>query len=225
MRKRMIGIAVAAALAVTAVGGAVAYAGGMATLNVVHGVPGLNVNVCVNGNDAIPDFKPGDVKTGVKLPAGSYDLKIVKSTDTCADTAVLEADNVMLGAGKNYTVVANLNAGGNPNLKLFTNAIATTAAGKSRLTIRHTAEAPAVNVRVNGSVLIGGTAFTWGKSKTVVVPQGTYDAKVTLPGQTAAVIGPATLKLKSGFAYQVYAWGSGMDGYGLAVVATKVGTN
>ena len=55
------------------------------------------------------------------------------------------------------------------------------------------------------------------------MPKGSYRVKVTLPGETAPVIGPATLKLKAGFAYQVYAWGNGTDGYSVAVVATKVG--
>jgi len=197
--------------------------GGNAVLNVVHGIPGVDVNVCVNGAAAIPDFKPGDVAAGVELPAGSYDVKIVAAADTCDDAAILEASGVALKAGKNYTAVANLNANGDPNIKLFTNKVAPVKVGKARLTVRHTAAAPAVNVWANGSVLIGGNDFVWGESATVAVPKGSYRVKVTLPGQTAPVIGPATLKLKTGFAYQVYAWGNGTDGYSVAVVATKVG--
>ena len=224
MRSRLIGVAVAGALAMTLVGvGTAGARGGNAVLNVVHGIPGVDVNVCVNGAAAIPDFTPGDVATGVELPAGSYDVKIVAAAETCGDAAILEANGVALKAGKNYTAVANLNANGDPNIKLFTNKVAPVKVGKARLTVRHTAAAPAVNVWANGSVLIGGNDFVWGESATVAVPKGSYRVKVTLPGQTAPVIGPATLKLKTGFAYQVYAWGNGTDGYSVAVVATKVG--
>ena len=71
MRSRLIGVAVAGALAMTLVSvGTAGARGGNAVLNVVHGIPRVDVNVCVNGEAAIPDFKPGDVVTGVELPAG-----------------------------------------------------------------------------------------------------------------------------------------------------------
>lgn len=78
-----------------------------------------------------------------------------------------------------------------------------------------------MNVWAIGSVLIGGTGFVWGDSATVNVPKGSYRVKVTLPGETAPVIGPATLKLKAGFAYQVYAWGNGTDGYSVVAVGHR----
>ena len=77
-----------------------------------------------------------------------------------------------LKADKNYTAVANLNASGDPNLKLFTNNVKAVAKGTSRLTVRHTAAAPAVNVWANGAALIGGSDFTWGKSGDAGGPEG-----------------------------------------------------
>ena len=187
MRSRLIGVAVAAAVAMTLVGvGTAGARGGNAVLNVVHGIPGVDVNVCVNGEAAIPDFKPGDVVAGVELPAGSYDVKIVAAADTCDDAAILEANDVALKAGKNYTAVANLNADGDPNIKLFTNKVAPVKAGKARLTVRHTAAAPAVNVWANGSVLIGGADFVWGDSATVNVPEGLLPAEGHAAGSDGA---------------------------------------
>ena len=55
-KKRFVGIAVAAALAVSALGVGTASAASKAKLNVVHGIPGVDVNVCVNRAEAIPDF-------------------------------------------------------------------------------------------------------------------------------------------------------------------------
>ena len=185
-----------------------ARGGGNAVLNVVHGIPGVDVNVCVNGAAAIPDCKPGDVATGVELPAGSYDVKIVAAADTCDDAAILEANGVALKAGKNYTAVANLNADGDPNIKLFTNKVAPVKAGKARLTVRHTAAAPAVNVWANGSVLIGGTTSS-GASRVGCRAEGFLPREGHVAGSDGSRDGPATLKLKAGFAYQVYAWGTG----------------
>ena len=227
MRNRLMGVAIAGALAMTMLTAGAAGASGSAgnaTLNVVHGIPGVKVNVCVNGAKAIPNFKPGDVASGIKLPQGRYDFKIVAAADPCSGTAILKAMNVPLKSGKNYTAVANLNAHGDPNIKLFRNNVKPVASGKARLSVRHTADAPAVNVWANGAVLIGGKNFTWGHKEGVRVPEGSYSVKVTLPGKTTPVIGPAGLKLDSGVAYQAYAWGSAKAGYNLAVVSAKVGT-
>ena len=73
MTKRIIGLAVALATTMALFGAAPAQAGDgqKFTLNVVHGIPGLTVDVCVNGAKAITDFEPGDVVTGVRLPGAS----------------------------------------------------------------------------------------------------------------------------------------------------------
>ena len=223
MRKRFIGFAVAAGLAASMFTGTAAQAAGKATINVVHGIPGVNVAICVDGAKAIPAFAPGDVATGVILPSGAHALKVVAQGQACDAAAILSAD-VTLANGGNYTVVANLDADGAPNLKVFSNAVGKTNAGKARLTVRHTAQAPAVNVWANGVPLITGSSFTWGDSATLQVPKGIYAAWVSLPGDFEPVIGPAVLRLKAGFAYQVYAWGSGAAGYHLSVVAVQVGT-
>jgi hypothetical protein len=224
MHRRVIAAALAGAFAVGLFGTLPASAAAKATINVVHGIPGVEVNVCINGSEAIPDFKPGDVVSGVKLPTGSYDLKVVAKADTCGGTAILQANDVMLKGGMNYTIVADLKPGGTPNLSVFTNDVRRLHhEGRARLTVRHTADAPAVNVWANGSRLVGGTGFTFGDSATLTVPRGVYAAWVSLPGRIRPVIGPDVLRLRSGFAYQVYAWGDATGGYGLAVVATEVG--
>ncbi len=225
MRKRMLGLGLAATLVVGLMGLAgPASAAGKATLNVVHGIPGLTVAVCVDGTKAIPNFAPGDVAKNVELTAGSHTFKIVAHGDPCGGTGILVATTPLEG-GVNYTAVANLNASGMPNLKLYTNNVNPTKPGNARLTVRHTAEAPAVNVWANGAKLIGGDSFTWGKSATLQVPKGIYAAWVSLPGDYTPVIGPAVLQLNAGRAYQVYAWGDGTSGYNLTVFSVGVGSN
>jgi hypothetical protein len=221
MRKRLLGLGVAATLAVSMLGVGTASAAD-ASLNVVHGIPGVDVEVCVNGAVAIPDFNPGEVVTGVPLAAGTYDVKIVAGGDTCDDTAILEAEGVELASDKNYTAIAYLTADGSPTLGLFKNNVKALKSGLARLTVRHTAAAPAVDVWANGAVLLEDVPN--GASATLKVPSGVYAAWVSLPNDYQPVIGPAVLDLQAGTAYQVYAWGDGTAGYDFAVVAVEVGT-
>lgn len=221
MRKRFFGLAVAASLAISAIFVGTASAASKARLNVVHGIPGVDVNVCVNGTEAIPDFNPGEVVTGVALDAGAYDLKIVAQADDCADPAILSANDVELVAGKNYSAVAHLDEGGDPTLALFRNNVKALPKGTARLTVRHTADAPKVDVWANGSVLLQGVPN--GASATMKVPTGVYATWVSLPNEYQPVIGPDVFKLRRGMAYQVYAWGNGTAGFDFAVVAIEVG--
>jgi hypothetical protein len=221
MRKRLLGLGVAATLAVSLLGAGTASAAD-ASLNIVHGIPGVDVEVCVNGAVAIPGLNPGEVVTGVALPAGSYDVKIVAAGDGCTDPAILQAEGIELASGKNYTAIAYLEEDGTPTLGLFTNKIKPLRKDAVSLTIRHTAAAPAVDVWANGGVLLQDVPN--GASATLKVPAGVYAAWVSMPDDYTPVIGPAVLKLQRGIAYQVYAWGSADAGYDFAVVAVQAGS-
>ena len=135
MRRKLLGLGVAAAVAVGLLGtvGTANAASGTAKLNVVHGIPGVTVDVCVDGSKAIPNFHPGDVVKGVALPAGSHTFKIVAQGDACSATGILVV-TTPLKAGEDYAAVAALNPKGNPKLLLFTNNVNPTKPGDARLT-------------------------------------------------------------------------------------------
>ncbi len=226
MKKRIIGLAVALATTMALFGAAPAQAtGGSAkfTLNVVHGIPGVTVDVCVNGAKAITDFEPGDVVSGVKLPGGEYRLKVTPAGEPCSAAILSAVADLAGGRNRNYTVVANLDDHGTPNLALFRNNTRKTEAGEARVVVRHTADAPAVNVWANGSPLNRGRQFVWGTQRRFDVPEGDYNVFVSLARQSAPVIGPADLSLMAGYSYQVYAWGNGTAGYNLALIPLEVG--
>jgi Domain of unknown function (DUF4397) len=223
--RRLVLLFAVAALALFGVMPTMASAGvpKTATLNVVHGIPALDVDVCVNGVKKITDFNPGEVVAGITLPVGRYDLAVVAKGAPCSP-ALLELKDVGLWDGHNYTVVANLDAQGAPNLKKFRNNVSKTEEGQARLLIRHTAAAPAVNVWADGTRLIKGSWFDWGSRARREVPAGDYAVKATLPGHSTAVIGPTMFSFDEGTVYQIYAWGSAKAGYAFAVVPTVVGT-
>jgi hypothetical protein len=220
--RRIIALMVVGATVLTLATAAPAAAASNAKVNVVHGIPGATVEVCVDGTSIKDPFTFGQKIVGAKLPAGPHTVKLVAAADTCADTAIL-TDTFDLDAGKNYTIVANLDAAGAANLKAFKNKMSEVPSGMARLTVRHTAKAPAVNVWANKEKLIGGTKFTWGKSETLNVMADSYKLFVTLPGSKTALIA-AKLKAAAGKAYQVYAVGDPASVLLLVTFGIKVGT-
>lgn len=200
-----------AALGIAPASPSSAQAGGEATVSVLHAVPGLTVDVYANGDELIPDFEPGTLTDPLSLPAGTYDLAVYADGDTPdnADPAI-EANGVEVPAGANATVVAHLDEQGQPTLTPFVNDVSATAAGQARLVVRHTAAAPAVDVRADGDVLFAG--LTNPNEESGDVPAGTYSADVTLAGEGEPVLGPADLDLVEGTATIVYAWGSAEEG-------------
>jgi Domain of unknown function (DUF4397) len=183
---------------------------GEATVSVLHAVPGLTVDVYANGDELIPDFKPGTLSEALTIPAGSYDLQVFADGDdpASADPAI-QADGVKVPAGANATVVAHLGADGKLRLTPFVNDTSSTAAGEARLTVRHTAAAPAVDVRADGKALFSDVVNP--KEGTTDVPAGTYSADVVLADTEDVAIGPADLNLTEGTNTIVYAWGSAAD--------------
>ncbi|MET7279493.1 DUF4397 domain-containing protein [Kribbella sp. NPDC005582] len=180
-----------------------------ATVAVLHAVPGATVDVYVNGKALLTNFKPGTLTDPVKLPEGSYDLKVTAAGAGAKGKAVIEADGVKVPGGANITVVAHLDAAGKPVLTPYVNDVSKVAAGKGRLTVRHDAAAPAVDVRAGGTPVFKG--LTNPKEVKADLPAGTVKADVVLAGTKTVAIGPADVNVKEGANTIVYAWGSAGD--------------
>jgi len=196
-----------AALAVPAAApsGATTTAGD-ATVTVVHGIPNTPVDVYVNGTDVLPDFKFGTVSPALSLPPGTYAVA-VKAAGT--STTLLSATET-LTAGENATIVANLTASGSPTLTVFANPTTPAPAGDAWVLVRHTAEAPAVDVYAGSTKVITGLTNP-NSAGPLAVPAGTVPISVDVNPSTAAstpVIGPVNLALTAGHVYIAYAIGS-----------------
>jgi hypothetical protein len=186
-----------------------AVAADEATVSILHGVPGATVDVYVNGDELLADFTPGTLTDPVSLPAGDYDLKVTAPDAGADGEAIIEANDVTVPAGANITVVAHLNADGSPVLTPFVNDTSTVAAGQARVTVRHTAAAPAVDVRAGGEVAFAN--LTNPNEAKADLPAGTVSADVVLAGTDTVAIGPADVNLAEGTNTIVYAWGSAAD--------------
>ncbi len=86
------------------------------------------------------------------------------------------------------------------------NSTETIPAGKAKLTVRHVAAAPAVDVRAGGTVAFPGLVNP--KETSAVLAAGKISADVVLAGTTTVAIGPADVTLAEGTNTIVYAWGS-----------------
>ncbi|MGW7051153.1 DUF4397 domain-containing protein [Streptomyces sp. NPDC054887] len=179
-----------------------------AMVSVFHGVPGLTVDVYANGDELLGDFKPGTVTAPQSLDAGTYDIKVFPSGKGPEGTPAIEK-KIDVPAGANATIAAHLSADGKPQLTAFANDVSKVDAGKARLTVRHVAAAPAVDVRAGGQPVFKGLENP--KEDTTVVDAGTVSADVVLAGTDTVAIGPADLNLKEGTSNIVYAWGSAAD--------------
>jgi hypothetical protein len=206
MRPRLLAAGTAAGLLAAGALAVPAQAQDGAQLSVLHGVPGLTVDVYVNGERTLDDFEPGDLAGPLELPAGTYSVAITAADAADDSEPAIGPVELPLEAGVNYTAVAHLDESGAPTANLFTNDTSPTAAGEGRLTVRHTAAAPAVDVLAGGSAVISGLANP--DEEVLDLPAGTVSAAVAAAGTTEPVLGPADVPVTEGVNTIVYAWGS-----------------
>ncbi|MTD15199.1 DUF4397 domain-containing protein [Nakamurella sp. YIM 132087] len=186
-------------------GATTASAAGTGAVYVVHGIPDTPVDVYVDGTLAIDDFDPLTVQGPIDLPAGDHEIALTAADAADASSPVLSG-TATIPDGGNVSLVAHLSAAGEPALTPFVNDVAAVPAGQARLVVRHTAAAPAVDIRAGGEVVLADV--TNPNEGALEVPAGTISADVVLAGTDTVAIGPADLTLAEGTATFVHAVGS-----------------
>ena len=71
-----------------------------AKLSVLHGVPGLTVDVYVNNELTLDDFEPGDLAGPLELPAGTYTVAITASDAADASAPAIGPVDLPLESGQ-----------------------------------------------------------------------------------------------------------------------------
>jgi len=213
MRNRIlagVGVAALATLGLAAPANAVSDT--TADVWVVHAVPGVNVDVWINGEPGpadLLDFAPEEVVPLVDLEPGEYVIDIQPTGEDLTGAGegliTLTAD---VEAGVSYTLVAHPLEGGDLAISPFVNNISEIAAGETRVTARHTADAPAVDILADGGAIFEGVTNTQGAD--IDVPADTYTVGIAPAGTTDALF-EADLDLAAGTAYFVHAFGDVED--------------
>lgn len=215
MRNRILaGLGVAALATVGVAAPANAISDSSADLYVVHAVPGVIVDVYadVAGEPVLEGFEPGDVAGPLDLPAGDYTFTVVPTgTDPEVEENVAIQADVALAANTSYTAVAQPDAEGALTLGAFVNDISEIPAGQGKITVRHTAQAPAVDVRsgrgAEATVLAAGAV---NGDEVVLGPLAaqTYaDVNVALAGTDTVAIELGDVALPAGTNIFVHAFG------------------
>ena len=177
------------------------------TVTVIHGIPGLTVDVYVNGKLTLEDFAPDTVTAPLELPAGTYQIAI----RACERRRGLHSG----ARGVSNTARWCEREHRRPSRREWTAQAHRlrqrhVIAGRGRgLVVRHTAAAPAVDVLANGKPAF--TNLTNPNQATADLPAGTISASVAAAGTTTPVIGPVDLTLPEATVTVVYAVGS-LDG-------------
>lgn len=210
MRNRILaGLGVAALATVGIAAPANAVSDATADVWVVHAVPGVTVDVYLNGGTepAISGFEPGSVEPLVDVDPGTYVVDIVATGEPApAEGAGLITASANVEAGVSYTLVAQPGESGEDlQITPFVNNIDELAAGDTRVTARHTAAAPAVDILANGGVLFENVSNPAGADADVAAD--TYTVGIAATGSTDALF-EADLDLAAGTAYFVHAFGS-----------------
>ena len=198
-------VGLAAVVVATTASTASAQTAPAARIHLLHGIPDVTVDVYAGGEAVFEDFAFGDTQDLSALAGQTLTDVEVRVAGT--EDVAIDAGDVQLPASGNHTIVAHLDAEGTPTIGVFDNDTAQIAAGQGRLTVRHTAAAPAVDVLANGQAAF--TNIVNGQEGKADLPVGTISASVVPTGATEpVVIGPADLGIQDGTSLIVYAVGS-----------------
>lgn len=196
-----------------------------ASVIVVHGINGaalgadsaLPVDVSVNGACALPGFQYKQIVGPLALPAGTINVAVhpANPSNPCGLPAIIGPAAIPLNGGENVAIIAHLTAAKAPTASKFTLDLSPTVNNKARVSVFHTAAAPAVDAYLTvpgGFGNVGQTAFLLrqfvnNEQATVSAPAGAWDLAVAVSGSSAAVIGPATVRLMENRAYLLFAVG------------------
>ncbi len=206
--------AAAMALVMGATMGVAGTAGAQDTseVYVVHGIPGVDVDVYVDDALTLEGFAPKDIAGPLTLPAATYDIKVFAAADDPAATAAERTDDAVIDVapavpgGANLSVIAHLDGEGTPTLSAFANDLTPTGAGEGRLTIRHTAAAPAVDIVAGGAAVAPFTNLANGDEAKADLPADDYPTGIAATGTTDALV-EAPVTVTEGTNLVVYAIG------------------
>ena len=195
---------------IAAIAAAVAFAPGTAgaqddtQITILHGIPGVPVDIAQAGTVLLPNFEPGATQDVTGFAGNSLtDLEIRAAGTT---DVLIGPTTVDVPASGNWTLLAHLDADGNPTLTSFENDASPTADGQGRLTIRHAAAAPAVDVVLGDVRPVEGAEN--GDEAVLDLPAGEISGAQIAPAGGDPIADVPTVNLTAGTNLIVYAVGS-----------------
>jgi hypothetical protein len=174
----------------------------------MHGIPGVTVDVSVGGDVLLEGFEPGDTQDLTPFAGQTLTDVAVLLTGT-DDVAIGPVPELAVPDAGNWTLLAHLDADGTPTVSVFENNVAPTADGQGRLTVRHAAAAPAVDLVVGDTRPVENAAN--GASAELDLPAGEIAGAQLAPTGNDPIVDVPTVNLGAGTNLIVYAVGSLAD--------------
>ena len=114
----------------------------------MHGLRGLVADIYLDGTLVLPTFQPERSTDPLAIPAGDHLVEIRAAGAAATETPLL-TQTVTVPAGFQGSLVAHLDADGNPTLTAYADDLTAVPAGESRVVVRHAAAADDVTVLLN----------------------------------------------------------------------------
>lgn len=207
MKKLLIGVAALAATLIAIPAGTSA-AQTSADIMLLHGIPGVPVDVVVDGDIVIPNFQPGDMQDLSSFAGQTLKNLEVRAAGT-TDVAIGPVASFDVPASGSWTVVAHLDADGKPTLTPFENDTKAAGAGEGRLIVRHTAAAPAIDIVLGDTRPVENLSNP--NEAALDLPAGEIAGAKVAPTGGDPIADVPTVNLKAGTDLIVYAVGSLSD--------------
>jgi len=165
-----------------------------ASLSIAHGIAALpnRVDIYADQTKLASAMAAGDIET-VSLKPRTYDIVVVPvGAPRFTSNPVMRVDDVTLRPGDNRTIALHLSQRNRPTSTVFSNQTRTVGQNMGRLTFRHIAQAPGVDVRSRGSVMLDNVRNSQSADRGLrsgdylvrIVREGTRDKLVPTSEQT-----------------------------------------
>jgi len=211
MKRILFSVMAATALAAAALAPSGASAQGAADgTTLLHGIPATPVDVYVDGTATFVDFQPGATQDVTSL-AGTTLTNVeifAAGDDPASDTPLLTAATLAIPASGNNTIVVHLDEAGAPTVTTFVNNATETGSGVGRVTVRHTAAAPAVDLVLSASGDRPVLNLNNGDSQEFGPAVGSYDLQLAAAGSGVIPGTQVSVQVNEGENLIVYAVGS-----------------
>jgi hypothetical protein len=194
-----------------------------ATLFMVNGLPGGDVDVCISGLGEVGSRLPYGEKFKKRLDPGSYRIKVRKaSRGECKGDVVAKAPLAVADLD-NVTAVARY-VDGSPGITTFDNDVSATEIGQIRLTAAHMMKGGPVDVVVNGILQVSALARET-MSAFALAADGQYAVWGTAAGETTPIVGPRVIEnTEQGQAFTFVMVGTKVANNRLVIFKQPVGT-
>lgn len=209
MRPRvLVSLLAAAVLVLASALPATAQSGGV-TGRFVHGIPDVVVDVYGNGQLTVQAFRFATLSDPVAPQPGAFQVDVLPTGAAPGSPALVDGD-LELPVDSDVTVAVHLTEAGDPELTRFLNDAGGLPAGQGRLTVRHIAAVPQVDVRITDGPALTGIGN--GSEASAEVPAGALEITVALTGSDEPLVEPVEVDVPAGSQTVVYPVGSAEEG-------------